>query len=408
MTSPITTAEVGFEEHCRSSVDRLRAALIELYDEAGADSSSPQDVAREFGLNKNLTWKISKIINAEDLIEAAPHVPGTSGVQILLKGFEKAGVGGVSLGRVREAANSFEEMIEVQVGDRATLELVLDGMAVGASDRLETSRRLSFRGNSGVWGVQAKVRLASNLLIPNADDPEKLDIATVRGYVGFRRLRPAVRWPLFRIREWGDSSEPMLNRPRWEALELEGENASRLMPTFTSARLPDIKPMRTSEGVDYVLVPGPIGNFGAVDCFQGEMMRRAVSGYAEDGDPIAEFGVAVTVPAEYLVMDLIVHESLEYAFDPRVLVFGREFSQGQRTADEEHDSVLPIRDRATKLSGRPPVVTTPLVPQYAGIFQTACARLGVDARELRGYRLLMKYPPMGATVVQRFELPERG
>ena len=156
------------------------------------------------------------------------------------------------------------------------------------------------------------------------------------------------------------------------------------------------------------MTPGPIGNFGAVDCFQGEMMRQAVSEHAEDGDPVGEFGVSLTVPAEYLVMDLIVHESLEYAFDPKVLVFGREFAQGQRPGNEDHDALLPIRDKVTKLSGRPPVVTTPLVPQYGNIFAATCERLGVNPRELRGYRLLMKYPPMGATVVQRFVLPEKG
>jgi len=388
-------------------VDRLRAALIELYAEAGADSNSPQNVARDFGLNKNLTWKISKIINSEDLIEAAPHVPGSSGVQILLKGFTKAGVEGPPINRVRAAAESFEKMVEVQVGDRATLELVLDGMAGADHDRLEMSRRLSFRGNSGIWGVQAKTRLTSNFIIPNADDPAKLDIATIRGYVGFRRLRPSVRWPLFRIREWGDSSEPMLNAPRWNGIDPANANGANLMTSFNTGRLPDIEPVVTEAGMDYVLMPGPVGNFGAVNCFQGEYMRQAVSGFAEDNDPVGEFGVAASVPCEHLVMDLIVHESLEYAFDPQVLVFGREFSQGQRTGDEDHEALLPIRDKVNRLSGKPPVVTTPLVPQYSGMFALACEQLGVNPRELRGYRLLMKYPPMGATVVQRFDLPER-
>lgn len=200
----------------------------------------------------------------------------------------------------------------------------------------------------------------------------------------------------------------MLNAPRWQGIDPEDTSEANLMPTYNSGRLPDIEPFESDEGKDYVLMPGPVGNFGAVDCFQGEFMRQAVSGYAEDNDPVGEFGVALTVPAEQLVMDLIVHESLEYAFDPQVLVFGREFLQGQRTGDENHEALLPIRDKVTKLSGRPPVVTTPLVPQYSAMFAQTCDRLGVSPRELRGYRLQMKYPPMGATVVQRFDLPERG
>ena len=55
-----------FPEHLQTALQALRAAIIELLSAVGADPGKPQDLARRFGLNKNLTWKVSKIICESD------------------------------------------------------------------------------------------------------------------------------------------------------------------------------------------------------------------------------------------------------------------------------------------------------------------------------------------------------
>jgi len=407
-TTPATSQT--FEADCEACVDALRAALVRLYADMALDPQSPQDVSRRFKLNKTLTWKLSKVIASHDNLAALAHVPGAGAMQIFLKKLRDAGGSPDAVEGVRRAAERFEEMVEVHVGDRNTLELVLDGMAPGSTDRLEVSRKLAFRGNSGIWGVQARTRLAFNALVPNAEDPGTLDMATIRGYVGFRRLRPAVRWPLFQVREWSTGDDPMMTRPSWEPIEGEGEGGvvgANILGSFSSANLPDIRAEDTPEGTDIVLMPGPIGNFGAIDCFQGEMMRAAVSRYRNGGDNVGEFGAAISVPVETLVMDLLVHEDLAFALGARVHVLGRVTPRGQPTGDERDISALPIVDEVRELAGRPPAMATPRIPGYPRMIELVCARLGVDPRRMRAGRLEMKYPPLGSTVVVRFELPER-
>ncbi|MEZ6244071.1 MAG: hypothetical protein R3B57_13635 [Phycisphaerales bacterium] len=407
-TSP--TTHQSFEADCQECVGALRAALIRLYADLDLDPESPQDVSRRFKLNKTLTWKLSKVIASHDNLAALAHVPGAGAMQIFLKKLKEAGASSEAVEGVRRAAERFERMVEVHVGDRTTLELVLDGMAPGSTDRLEVSRKLAFRGNSGIWGVQARTRLALNVLIPNADNPGSLDMATVRGYVGFRRLRPSVRWPLFQVREWSTGDDQMMTRPSWTPLEGDedgGVAGANILESFSSANLPDIRAEDTPEGTDIVLMPGPIGNFGAIDCFQGEMMRSAVSRYRNGGDNVGEFGAAISVPVETLVMDVIAHEDLAFALEARVLVLGRVTPKGQPTGDERDISALPIVDEVRELAGRPPALATPRIPHYPRMFDLICARLGCEAKRMRAVRLEMKYPPLGSTVVLRFELPER-
>ncbi len=396
-----------FESDCRECIDALKAALVRLYEDLRLDPESPQDVSRRFKLNKTLTWKLSKVMGASDNLAAVAHVPGAGATQIFLKKMREAGGSPAAVDGVRRAAARFEQIVELHVGDRTTLELVLDGMAPGATDRLEVSRKLAFRGNSGIWGVQARTRLMLNVLTPNASDPGTLDVATVRGYVGFRRLRSSVRWPLFQVREWSSGDDAMMTSPSWGPIEdCDGPPGANIMGSFSSANLPDIRAEQTPNGTDFVLMPGAVGNFGAVDCFQGEMMRAAVSRYRNGDDDVGEFGAAVSVPVETLIMDLVVHEDLAFALDARVLVFGRLTPSGQHSPGEEDMSALPILDEVRELSGRPPAMATPRIPNYPKMLKMVCDSMGCDMAKMRAVRLEMKYPPLGSHVLLRFGLPE--
>lgn len=401
---PTTTA---FESDCRERLDALRASLIHLYAGMGLDPENPQDISRAFSLNKTLTWKLSKVINTSDTLTGVAHVPGAGAMRIFLDALDQRGADPSQIEAVRHAADRFEETVELHVGDRPTLELVLDGLAPGTSDRLEMSRKLAFRGNSGIWGVQARTRMAMHVLAPNANDPTKLDLAMVRGYVGFRRLRPSVRWPLFQMRAWSTGDDAMMTQPHWEPIEPgENDESGLIMRSFSSPNLPEIRTETTGEGTDVIAMPGPIGNFGAIDCFVGDMMRAAVSRYRTRDDGTGELGATVSVPVETLMVDLVVHEELAFALSPKVLVFGHVSPHGQPSGDADERSTLPIVEEVRELSGRPPALATPRVPNYPALFAQVCERLGCRPSEMRAVRLEMKYPPLGSNVVLRFELPD--
>lgn len=210
-----------FEPECKAAFDDLRAALIELYSSVEADPASPQDLARRFRVNKTLAWNLSRVVSSTDPIASLPNVPGSTSLKRLLSAMQREGASAEAVDRVKSAAHALERVVELHVGDRGTLELVVDGMGRDRGDRLEVSRKLAFRGNSGLWGVQSKTRLMTVFMAPNSDSPDQIDIAIVRGYIGFRRLRTDVHWPIFQLRGWGEEGGPMTSP--WQPLEEPAE-----------------------------------------------------------------------------------------------------------------------------------------------------------------------------------------
>lgn len=407
---PTIVDQKDFEPHCRAAFDDLRAALIELFASVGADPASPQEAARRFRVNKTLTWNISKVVSSSDPIATLPNVPGASALRSLLTAVQREGASIEVVERVRTAVTALDKMVERHVGDRATLELIVDGISPSRGDHLELSRKLAFRGNSGLWGVQAKTRLMTVMMAPNADNPDRIDMAIVRGYIGFRRLRSDVRWPIFQIRGWGEEGE-RVTEP-WKPLETPApgpeEEFSRLplIRQFSNVAPTDVEEVQTNKGTDYMLLPGPIGNTGAIDCFIGDYDRSTAGKYRTEKDTTGEFGATISAPTERLIFDLIVHEELDFALRPEVRAFAGIFTERSEETLPEGYLPVPVPQNVSPLPGRPPVVTTPGVPRYTEIVNFVHERMGWNGERFRGCRLDLSYPPMGSTILLRFKLPK--
>jgi hypothetical protein len=404
---PTASQNATFEDDCQQAVDQLRAALVQLYDNINADPLSPQDVARRFKLNKTFTWNVSRLIQAQDGLAALAHVPGKAAIEKMLEATQRDGANKTTIQSVRSAADAFERVVEIHLGDRTTLDLVLDSMAAGDSDALERSRKLAFRGNSGLYGVQARTRLMCCFMFPSVDDPSRLDMAMISGYCAFRRFRSSARWPILKMRTWSDADEPIASQT-WLPLDQSTGNdpANAILHRFNRGSVPDLELTQSDEGVDLMLLPGPIGNPGAFDCYRGDYLRSAACRYKMDGDDFGEFGATITSPSEHLVFDLIVHRDLTFALDPDVVIYGSIAPQG-RSSEELSDSLrLPIKPTIADLSGHPPAVATSLVPGYADIVRFVYEQMQWNPSDATGVRLHMKYPPLGSNVLMRFGLPD--
>lgn len=396
----------GFEHDCQTAVGTLRAALVELYARVGADPEAPQDVSRTFKLNKNLTWKLSRLMTAPEAGDALQYLPGTGAVKIFLRAMGAAGAPEPLLEQIRAAYDDVEQVVQVHVGDRSTLELVLDGLGPERVERLEVSRKLAYRGNSGVWGVQAKAKITIAVLAPNPQDESQLDLVFVRGFKGFRRLRSELCWPISIRRNWSGEGEPFSQQ--WEPIEPD-QAASGLpvLAEFTTQPAPSFEMRSAGTGVSYMLPPGPVGNTAALDCFFGDISRAETPRYRSAEDTHGEIVSAITVPVETQLIDIIYHGSIAGSIDPEVLIYGDPFGNQSMVSSDHSQCSLPINERAHELPGSPPLVSTPLFAGYGRLMTRIYERMGWDPAEFRGVRLQTKYPPMGTNVGLRFELPER-
>lgn len=392
-------------EDSKRALQSVRSALINLYATVGADPSTPQVVSRQFDINRNLTWKMSRVIGATDPFSALAHLPGDSGLDIALDAFRRAGAPEPAIHAVQAAMRELDAVAEVHAGDRPHLEMILDSMGLlGHPTRLENSRELAFRGNSAIWGVQARARVTTAFAAPSPD-ASKLDLVLVGGFTGLRRLRPTSPWRLFRFAGYNDDGTPTLGREESEIEPDHNGGVLRLLRRFCSPNMPPIDVALKGTVAEYTLPAGPVGNLGAFDCFFGEIVRGA-NAFARPDDRFGEFSSLITLPAENLIFDLIVHRDVKMASQPAFSIYGFPQGFGDNIAASRPDWELPLAEPIRELAGTPPTVASPLVPRYQELVHAVYTRMGWRPADFYGLRVTMKHPPMQSLAVLRWELPD--
>lgn len=399
------TATHDFQSHYLNTVQYLRSALIEAYQSIDADTDSPREAARQLHLDKNLTWKISRIIKAEADASIASNIPGPAGIDKIISGLEQAGTPARIIDRVKNAFDGFSQMVELHTTDRASLELMLDSWIENGSDPLEKSRKLAYQGNSGIWGIQAACRLSCHILAPNPAQPALLDYVQVGGFVNVQRLRPIPAWPLLRLRAFNDDGSPATANMEPLA-ESPDPAAPLLLREFFAGNHPSVHLLRDDRGIVYELEDGPVGRTGIFSAYYGYIDRGALTRYRDNHNQIGELLSIVNTPIETFVFDLLVHKDMADQIDPKALVYGR--ASGLMDDHERRDErlLLPLTEELRTMRAGLSGLATPLVPRYPELVATAFERGGWDLADFSGWRLMLPFPPMPSTVSVRFKLPD--
>ena len=401
-------APPAFGDHLREAFQQLRGALTEALAAIGADPHKARELARRLGVNKNLAWRVGKVVTAHDAAEAVPHVPGALAFATLLKAFAKAGVPALGVKAVREAVQAYESMVAVHSGDRATLDQLAAGLTrePGAAERLEQSRRQAFIGLGSTWGVQAAVQFLTVVMAPSAGDRSLGDVVNIKGLVGLRRLRADARWTLFRLHRTMDDgsdlhpfrSEPLEPEPRADGLPI--------LQRFSTQGFPRLETVRVGKQTRWVLPAGPVGNTAALDCAFGEIHRAALPLVRSDNNRVERIGMSLVTPVELVQLDLMVSEELDWARSPEAVLYSQLDGGSTTLADEHSNPRLPLLEHVHELGRGLSAFASPHVPRYGDLLGLAFERTGWQPRDFRGYRFTLRYPPIPTVLAVSCELPE--
>jgi hypothetical protein len=396
------------ESEIRSSLQAIRGALIDLFNSVDVDPAAPQAVARTIGINRNLAWKLSKLVGDEELLATVEHLPGGPGLSIMLDRFKRAGAPASVTARVREAMESFDRTVDVHVGDRATLELMLGHMLPRhlRIERGETARKLAFNGMSVTWGIQAHARLVNMFYAPNADDPSMVDVANISALIGYRRLRAGTSWPLIQVHGFQEDGTPL--DPRIEPLDSDVEPGEPpLLRAFCRGEQRVISAVPMPGGIELEVGEGPLGNHGRITSVFGQIGRRFASCYRDEVNTTGEQVVQWFTPVECSVIDMIVHRALPFEMPPSFRVYGHLTPYWGTSASQHRREPLPLAETVQYLGEGPPMLSTPLIPEYTAMTELVYERLGWDSREFAAYRVFVKYPPVPSMAVLSFPLAHR-
>ena len=400
------SGESVFYREYMDVVGAMRAALVSAFEAAGVDIGAPREAARRLGLDKNLAWKLSRIALEPDPARVARSVPGAAGVRLAVAALERAGIRAALVRGVDESFAAFDGMVAHHAEDRDSLELMLDGVGGADAHEVTTSRKLAYRGNSGVWGVRARVRLCAHFLVLSDSDPSGLVTAQVGGFFGFERLSAGPPWPLFRFRIFNDDGV-IAETNRRPIDDEHPEGFPYFMSRFSRGTLPELVRASDEFGTSYELGDGPIGKTGASDLIYGYVDAVPRTSHRDEHNRVGEVLGVIDTPAETLLFDLIVQREFAERIDPAALVYGR--ATGLPHSHERRDArtLLPVTEGLRPIGSGAQMFATALAPGYQALGLRTLEALGRSADDCVGWRLIMPYPVMPSTAAIRFDLPER-
>lgn len=398
----VASSTLPFQAHARAVVRSLRGSFSEVLTAVGADPQDHQSISRALGLNKNLAWKISKIVQAHDPTVALEQMPGAAGIKIFLRSVERAGVDQAMVQAAREAITGYEQLIAVHSGDRATLEMMGCELSPARQQRDEHHRKLLFQGASYVWGVQARVNLKVGIVGPGSG-PGLLDFASINGLIDFRRIRGDVAWVMATRQSRNDDGTEMATSASEPIDPAASPGMPPLMTEFCSRPLPELRRVVYGSVTSFELVEGPVGNTGALTCIFGAIQRH-IPYYRTPTNELGEHSAVCDIPAELLILDVFFHEQFTFAVPEPFLYSELGAPPYPGRGRERHR--LPLNEPLQDLGAGPLPLATPEVPRYNQMVQAAFERTGWDPAQFRGFRIKIAYPACPTALVLRYRLPE--
>ncbi|MEM1331510.1 MAG: hypothetical protein AAGG07_13220 [Planctomycetota bacterium] len=399
-----------FEIEVKSAVLGLRARLGAIVGKHVSPLFQPIELHKRLGIDRRLGWSISRLLQDEDLLEAALHYPGQAAIRRFLS---KAGCDEVAREGVLHAVDAFERMVSRHAGDQATFESLI---AASASTDLARTRELeqrqaAFSANGYIYGVRARLQLALYVLAPHADG-ETIDVAVVRGYVGMHRLSPNRSWPIM-ARRWASEDGTPSGSARFCALDPREEadaTAAPLLREFCSPTDMRIEAVQLPGGIrEYRLPPAGVGLGQSQVCVIGERVVQAGPRFGTREDPALTLSPAIRTPVEALLFDCIVHDELAQEMAAPELMLTSDVNRlaGQVAPVEERDrleSLGAVRHLGVASAA---AVREHRYEQYGAMVEAVLGTLGADRQRYQLHRAWLPFPPLASTANVTFGLPSR-
>ena len=396
-----------FEAEVSAVLTRMRTALAEVIAAVPTEITKSSDLHRAVRIDRKLSWQVFKVACAIDPIAAGGHVPSRASMDKFLKAARKHGVPEPLIDAAARVAADFEELVASHAGDRATFDSMVSALtATESTEQIDLAhRRLAFRGQRHILGVEARTQFKFVALQPS-DDPTRLDTLRVEGLIDLRRLHGDAPVVLSYSAARMDDGAPLAleRKPLEPTTDPHGLG---LLKKFCSQPLPEFRAISVEHGfVRGELVTRGVGRRAAITCAEGHITPAATPRYRGEGHHM--FGTAATVrlPCEVLVLDLMLRKDAYGPVKPTASVHAEHLGAQAWDTLLQKRHFLPGSPKVDYLGRGPSVLHTPDVPRYAELGRYVFGRAGWDGDSFDVYRCRLEYPVLPSSVVSRFDLPE--
>lgn len=390
--------------------DRVRAVVMELCSALAAMVDGlPQpirkaaDLERALSLQTPLAWRVFRLSRATDAADAIEFLPTVKQLErVIAKA--AAHVGDEAARRAEAAVERLGALMEEVGGDQRGFESLVSGLSPAGVKRVEIEhRRAAFRGNTHLWGLQARCLLACAVERPGSA-PDKRDGCSIRGMLDLQTMRPDV--PLMiqaRMHFTACNSGHAASEPKIPVLPGQPEWMSdlNLLTQFGGPRLPRLHTEVTPDGWQRTLarVPG-IGRTEAVSFY----LHQSYRGAPEDDEP--GLGMLVEIPTEWLHLEFLVPVGWTDPSTRRTAAYANRHDVKRAYQCRPSDRI-PMHEAAQHFAARETVPPAPEVPHWPEIVRHVLKEQGWWGQKFDVYRCLVQYPMLHAWTGMLVDRPGR-
>lgn len=386
-----------FELLAQSALQALRDRVASSIAACGGGGLNSLQLSRKLGIDKSLAWRLVRFSQDEDVFAGSRHLPGDAGLRIFVRAVRST-AGEAAAGSLAASIEALEQVIRDHAGSRAAFRTLLANCGAGAVDeRAADYRKAAFQANSAIWGIEAHARIAMAFL--TAGDAGGTDVALVDGFLGLRRNRREMSWPM--ARRWVAGHEGNGRAPRAMPLDPSvAGDAPALLAEYSSVLAESLLPASTADGHRYELPVGDdIGAAGAVDVVFGERLPGAGPVRRAGSDQPAEVMVRMDLPTEHLLLDVFVGRELDGGSDPAAELFGLlSGGSGESSVDRERQR-MPMAERPAEIGNDPKQWANPVSPRHWEMVHDCMRWLDRRPSSFRTFRLHLRWPAIPTAVV---------
>jgi hypothetical protein len=413
-TSQPDRGEVLFEAALEGALSNLQATLTATVEALPEHPRKAPDLARALGLERNIAWKLFRLINERDVFAAARFVPGPASIAAFVTAGEAAGLPAPLLTRVTEAAQAYQEVVRRHAGDRVSADIMLvakGGDSAGSGSAGGELRRGAFRAASYLAGVQAEAQLQAFIFAPaegGAGEAGVFHGVSLNGFVNLRRMRPGAPVVIGRAMATDDRGNLLkpVNDGSIDGPLPEGEYVP-LLKGFCSTPRPRFRQVQGDKGfIENELEEGPVGKTGAITFMAGTAIYAMASRYRDAQNANMDLVARVRTPTEVLICDILAHEAIFGDVTPRAAVYNDLFGSVLSRGPARERYRLPPSPRVVSLGKGVESAHTPEIPRYTKMLRHVMDRLGWDGERFNVYRVRIEFPFTPTSVVASFDLLE--
>ena len=399
-------ADADLRRRAEETGERLRDAVDGLLGELSRRGLRDQrSIQGALNLSQSAISRLMSSVRSGDSLATLSSMPGIEALRQMAKGASKSGVDRDCLERVNGAVDDLQSFLDDAVGDRGTLEAVLSDWVLESRSSFELRHKAAaFKSMSALRGVQADMILNTGIVYPS-EQPGVHDCIGIDALLGCRRIRPNGVLRLFGsylAPEGASFTVTGLDGAPIESMQ------DMLLPEFSTLAPERIETQHHGQFLETTIRELPLGkgvergeNLVCAQLYRG--VHRAVRG---TGAPSSGVGGQAEPPAEYFVVDALLHDEVWPDARPELRLYDtvvRGITHPDNPARQ--GDRLDMLESVQVLGRGPEALRLPEFARYPELVRHVCAKAGWDPMRLRAFRCKVRYPIHGAQIGLAFALP---